>query len=455
MQRSSIFALSPLDGRYVKKTASLAGIFSEYGFIRARVTVEIKWLKTLAASQLIPDMPNLDDEAVNILDDIIDMFSEEDANCVKQLEEQTNHDVKAIEYFLKKRTAGNARLEQAAEFIHFGCTSEDINNLAYGMMLLEALIDHIFPALTRLEDHLRQLSRDYASLPMLARTHGQPATPTTVGKEFANFYVRLHEQTEKLRSIRINGKLNGATGCYNALTIACPEVDWEQVSSDFVNKLWLSWNHYTTQIEPHDYMADIFDTMRHINTILIGLNRDMWSYISIEYFRLKPRENEVGSSTMPHKVNPIDFENSEGNLGLANALFSHMSDKLPISRWQRDLSDSTVLRNIGVAFGYSLVAYQSILAGLGKVSPNPEKIALDLDRHWEVLAEAVQTVMRRYHIPEPYEKLKLFTRGKDIDRETIRQFITGLELPAHVKERLLKLTPEAYTGYAASMAKRV
>ena len=455
MQRSTLFALSPVDGRYYKKLAPLAGIFSEFGLFKHRVMVEILWLRKLSSCQLIPQIPTLSVEAQRILDEIYDIFNEEDALKVKSIEEQTNHDVKAIEYFIKGRIGDNQELSRLINFIHFGCTSEDINNLAYALMLKKALHECFLPALETLLAYMRQYAHDYADIPMLARTHGQAATPTTVGKEFANFVRRLEEQMTHLRNVPLKGKFNGATGNFNALVLACPHVDWEALSKEFVTEMGLQYNDYTTQIEPHDYLADVFSTINHINTILIGFNRDMWSYIKDEYFLLKVNPNEVGSSTMPHKVNPIDFENSEGNLGLANAQFSHFCEKLTISRLQRDLSDSTVLRNIGVSLAHSMLAYQSAKTGLTKLMPNHEKIAADLDRHWEVLAEAVQTVMRLYNIPEPYEKLKAFTRGRPIDRNMLRQFIAALELPEAVKLRLLQLTPESYIGNAAKLAKRI
>jgi adenylosuccinate lyase len=455
MQRSTLFAISPIDGRYHKKLSALSALFSEFGLFHHRVIVEIRWLEMLANSSLIPGMPPLSSEAKLILEEVIDKFSEEDALTIKTIEDETNHDVKAIEYFIKKSIGGNAELARISEFVHFGCTSEDINNLAYGLMLKKARGKCIIPALEQLIKQLQQYALHYADLAMLARTHGQPATPTTLGKEFANFTARLQEQTDKLVALPLKGKLNGATGNYNAMTIACPHVDWELMSRDFVKGLGLEWNAYTTQIEPHDYMADMFATLQHINTILLGFNKDIWSYIKDDYFKLKHKPNEVGSSTMPHKINPIDFENSEGNLGVSNSLLSHMCEKLPISRLQRDLSDSTVLRNIGVALAHSVLAWLSLETGMAKLVPNPEVIAADLDKHWEVLAEAIQTVMRLYGIPEPYEKLKAFTRGKAIDKEMLKEFVTGLELPEEVKSRLLALTPANYTGYANKLACRI
>jgi adenylosuccinate lyase len=455
MTISALTAISPLEGRYQDKVTDLRSTFSEYGLIKFRVIVEIRWLQTLAAHANLPELPPLSTHANAVLNGIIDHFSEEDAVRIKHIENVINHDVKAVEYFLKERIKDNAELAAMSEFIHFGCTSEDINNLAYGLTLLTTRQQHILPALDELLDILKQLAQEYADKPMLSRTHGQPATPTTVGKEIANTVSRLHRQIEQLVNTSILGKLNGASGNYNAMLIAYPDIDWQQISKNFVCQLGLVWNPYTTQIEPHDYMAEFFSILIRINTILIDFNRDMWGYISLNYFQQKSFNREVGSSTMPHKINPIDFENAEGNLGIANALLEHMAMKLPISRWQRDLSDSTVLRNIGVAIAHTTLAYQSTCRGLNKLSLNEAALTADLDHHWEVLAEAVQTVMRRYGIEQPYEKLKTFTRGQKITKTLLHQFISELPLENNIKQTLLNLTPESYIGYATNLAKRI
>lgn len=455
MNTFSINAISPLEGRYHEKVAGLRPIFSEYGLIRFRVMVEVRWLQLLATHGHLPELPPLSEHAQNILNAMVDNFSEQDAERVKHIERGINHDVKAVEYFIKEHLANNTELAKVSEFIHFGCTSEDINNLSYGLMLLAARHQYILPALDEIMLNLKHLAHDHADLPMMSRTHGQPATPTTVGKEIANVIARLQRQIEQLSSLPILGKLNGASGNYNAMAIAYPEVDWQQLSKNFINTLGLCWNPYTTQIEPHDYMAEFFHVISRINTILIDLNRDLWGYISLNYFKLKSFSNEVGSSAMPHKVNPIDFENAEGNLGIANALLDHMAQKLPISRWQRDLSDSTVLRNIGVAIAHSGLAYQSTCKGLSKITPNLEVLAADLDHHWEILAEPIQTVMRRYGIDQPYEKLKAFTRGHKVTKEMLHTFIQQIDLPSDVKEKLLTLTPGNYLGYADDLAKRI
>ncbi len=455
MSMTALTAISPLEGRYQDKVSDLRPTFSEYGLIKFRVIVEIRWLQTLATHANLPELPRLSTHANAILEGIIDHFSEQDAIRVKHIENVINHDVKAVEYFLKERIEGNVELAAISEFIHFGCTSEDINNIAYALTLLTARKQHILPALDELLDILKHLAHEYADKPMLSRTHGQPATPTTVGKEIANIISRLHRQEEQLISAPILGKLNGASGNYNAMVIAYPNVDWQQISRNFVCQLGLTWNPYTTQIEPHDYMAELFSIINRVNTILIDFNRDMWGYISLGYFQQKSFNREVGSSTMPHKINPIDFENAEGNLGIANALLEHMIMKLPISRWQRDLSDSTVLRNIGVAIAHAILAYQSTCRGLSKLSLNETRVAADLDHHWEVLAEAVQTVMRRYGIDQPYEKLKTFTRGQRMTEALLRQFITELPLEDNIKRALLELTPETYIGLATDLAKRI
>lgn len=455
MDATQLMALSPLDGRYHEKVASLEPIFSEYGLIKFRLIIEVRWLQLLAQHAKLPELPALSAHANKILNDLVENFSMQDALRVKHLEAGINHDVKAVEYFIKEHIAGNNELNAVNEFIHFGCTSEDINNLAHGMMLWTARQQCILPALDELIARMRALAHENAALPMLAHTHGQAATPTTVGKEIANVIARLQRQIEQLTALPILGKLNGASGNYNALQIAYPTIDWQMLSKKFVTELGLSWNAYTTQIEPHDGIAEFFAILLRINTILIDFNRDVWGYISLNYFTQKSLANEVGSSTMPHKINPIDFENSEGNLGLANALFDFMIQKLPISRWQRDLSDSTVLRNMGVAIGHTFLGYQSTLRGLNKLQPNATRLKQDLDNHWEVLAEAVQMVMRRYQVEQPYEKLKAFTRGKSIDQKMLKDFINEQPLPEEVKNQLLALTPENYLGYAASLAKSI
>jgi adenylosuccinate lyase len=452
MDTNALMAISPIDGRYYDKFDGLRTIFSEFGLIRFRVNVEIRWLEMLAGNANLPDIPKLSAHAKKTLDNIIEQFSIKDAERVKQIESSINHDVKAVEYFIKEKIKDNAELASISEFIHFGCTSEDINNLSYGMMLNTAKHQTLIPALDDLVVLLKQFAEQFADTPMLARTHGQPATPTTVGKEIANTVARLQRQIETLINTPVMGKMNGATGNYNAFALAYPEKDWQKISKEFVTSLHLVWNPYTTQIEPHDNMAELFAVLIRINNILIDFNRDVWGYIALNYFKQKSFDNEVGSSTMPHKVNPIDFENAEGNLGIANALLDHMMHKLPISRWQRDLSDSTVLRNIGPALAHCALAYQSTQKGILKLEPNLEVIANDLDDHWEVLAEAVQTVMRRHKLEQPYEKLKAFTRGKVITRETLHAFINTLELPENVKKQLLAMTPGDYIGYAKELA---
>ena len=456
MELSPLTALCPLDGRYHGRMAPLRALFSEFGLIRHRVRVEIEWLKALAAEPAIAEVPPFSPATLAELDALADHFSEADAAKVKEIEAVTNHDVKAVEYFLKQRLAGNPEVMRVAEFIHFACTSEDINNLSHALMLKAGRNEVLLPALDRLLDQLTELAHAWADLPMLAHTHGQPASPTTVGKEFANVVHRLRRAREAVASVVLLGKMNGAVGNYNAHLAAYPEFDWEEFARRFVEGLGLAFNPYTIQIEPHDYMAELFDALARVNTILIDFNRDVWGYIALGYFRQKTKAGEVGSSTMPHKVNPIDFENSEGNLGLANALLRHLAEKLPISRWQRDLTDSTVLRNMGVALGYTLLGYESCLRGLGKLEANEERLAADLDANWEVLAEAIQTVMRRHGLPNPYEQLKALTRGKSgITRATLAQFIAGLALPEEEKQRLLALTPDTYTGMAAVLARRI
>ena len=455
MDLTALNALSPVDGRYASKVDDLRPIFSEYGLIRHRILVEIRWLQALAEAPGIAEVPPLSEHAKHLLDGIFDGFSEEDAQRVKNIERSTNHDVKAVEYFLKERIAGNAELEAVAEFIHFACTSEDINNLAYALMLREARTQALLPAADQLIDALRSMAHGFADLPMLSRTHGQPASPTTLGKEFANVVHRLSRQRAQLASVPMLGKINGAVGNFNAHLSAYPEVDWPALAERFVTGLGLDWNPYTIQIEPHDYIAELCDALARFNTVLLDFDRDVWSYISIGYFRQRTVAGEVGSSTMPHKVNPIDFENSEGNLGIANALLGHFAAKLPVSRWQRDLTDSTVLRSVGVALGHSLIAYHATLRGLGKLEATPERLAADLDGCWEVLAEPVQTVMRRYGIEKPYEKLKELTRGRGIDRETLRAFIENLDIPTEARDALLALEPGSYTGNAAQKARDI
>lgn len=455
MTFSSLTAISPLEGRYQEKLNTLRPIFSEYGLMKCRVLVEIRWLQMLAKHAHLPEFPPLTKHAESILNDIVDNFSEQDALRIKTIESSINHDVKAVEYFLKEHIEGNTELRKISEFVHFGCTSEDINNLAYGLMLQKARTQCLLPALDELLTILKSFAHEFADVPMLSRTHGQPATPTTVGKEFANITARLQRQMEQFISAPILGKINGASGNYNALIAAYPEVDWQMINKNFVAQFGLQWNPYTTQIEPHDYMAEIFSILIRLNNILIHFNRDMWSYISIRYFKQKSYHFEVGSSTMPHKINPIDFENAEGNLGIANALLDHMVMKLPISRWQRDLTDSTVLRNIGVAIAHVLLAYQSTCRGLGKVTIDFENIEMDLNHHWEILAEPIQTILRRYGIPEAYEKLKDFTRGHKITKESLHAFIANLTIPDPIKQEMYKLTPSQYIGCAADLAKRI
>ena len=450
---TSLMALSPLDGRYASKVSGLKPLFSEYGLIRHRVLVEVRWLLTLSGLPQIAEVPAFSEAARAQLEGLASGFSESDAQRVKQIEATTNHDVKAIEYFLKERTRDNPEIAAVTEFIHFACTSEDINNLAYAMMLRAGRDEILLPVMDRLVRAIEDLARRYANEPMLARTHGQPASPTTVGKEMANIAYRLRRQQDEAFGIAMMGKMNGAVGNYNAHMAAYPAVDWQAVSSRFVRSLGLGWNPYTTQIEPHDYMAELFHALARFNTVLLDFNRDIWGYISLGYFRQKVVSGEVGSSTMPHKVNPIDFENSEGNLGLANALLEHLAAKLPVSRWQRDLSDSTVLRNLGVALGYTLLAYESCLRGIGKLEVNSGRLKEDLDSNWEVLAEAIQTVMRRYGVESPYEKLKALTRGRGgINPESLRTFISGLDIPEQARSELMTLTPSAYTGNAAVQA---
>lgn len=454
MNLSALTAISPIDGRYGSKTESLRGVFSEFGLIKNRVVVEVRWLQCLSANPAVIEVPAFTDSANSFLDRLVTEFSEEDALSIKTIESTTNHDVKAVEYFLKQAVSKNAEINAVSEFIHFACTSEDINNLSHALMLKEGRVI-IRQQMTAIVDKLVKLSHAHASTAMLSRTHGQTASPSTIGKEFANVVARLRRQISQLDSIELLGKLNGAVGNYNAHFSAYSEVDWQQTAKQFVEGLGIDWNPYTTQIEPHDYIAELFDALARFNTIIIDLDRDIWGYISMGFFKQRVIEGEVGSSTMPHKVNPIDFENSEGNLGLANAIFSHMSAKLPISRWQRDLTDSTVLRNMGVGIGYSLIAYASTLKGLGKLEINLQRLSDDLDNSWEVLAEPIQTVMRRYNIEEPYEKLKALTRGQTINRETLDRFVDTLDIPAKAKDELRLLSPSTYIGNAIDQANAI
>jgi len=455
MSTHALTALSPLDGRYAGKVEPLRPIFSEFGLMHRRVHVEIEWLLALAAEPAIAELPAFAPAQIEALKAIAANFSVEDGSRIKAIEATTNHDVKAVEYFIKEKIGSDAALAQAKEFVHFACTSEDINNLSYALMLRDARSDVLLPSFDRIIANLRDMAHANATLPMLSRTHGQTASPSTLGKELANVVARLQRQRKQLAEVEISGKINGAVGNYNAHAITYPELDWRGLSQRFVESLGLDYNAYTTQIEPHDGVAEYCDAVRRANIILIDLSRDIWGYISLGYFKQTLKAGEVGSSTMPHKVNPIDFENAEGNFGLANALLGHFAEKLPISRWQRDLTDSTVLRALGTAFGHSLVALESLAKGLGKLNVNADRLAADLDASWEVLAEAVQTVMRRYGLPEPYEQLKALTRGHGINKDSMHSFISGLELPADAKQRLLDLTPGSYIGLAEDLAKDI
>ena len=456
MSLTTLNALSPLDGRYQSKLDALRPYFSEYALIKHRAWVEVEWLKALSGALELTEIAAFSAETIHELDAAIANFSEEDASQVKAIEARTNHDVKALEYWLKEKFDGNPEVKKASEFIHFACTSEDINNLSHGLMLKTARDSVMMPFLNNLIARLTELSNQLADQPMLSRTHGQTASPTTMGKELANVVYRLQRQQKQLAGNEILGKINGAVGNFNAHLSAYPHFDWERFAKRFVESLGLTYNPMTIQIEPHDYMAELYDTLARINTILIDINRDIWGYISVGYFKQKVKAGEIGSSTMPHKVNPIDFENSEGNLGLANAVLRHMAEKLPISRWQRDLTDSTVLRNMGVAFGYTLLGYDSCLRGLNKLEVNPARLAEDLDNSWEVLAEPIQTVMRRYGIENPYEQLKELTRGKGgINQSSLHIFISGLMIPEDAKQALLALTPASYTGKAAELVKTI
>jgi adenylosuccinate lyase len=456
MDLSALTALSPVDGRYQDRVSVLREYFTELGLIRLRLRVEVAWLEALAAEPALPEIPGFSRKLAADLHGVVADFTPEDGARVKAIEAVTNHDVKAIEYFLRERLPQIAEAEHAAGFIHFACTSEDINNVCHALMLVESRARVMLPALDTLVSKLRAMAHDLAAVAMLARTHGQAATPTTPGKELANVVYRLQGARETLAQVRLKAKFNGAVGNYNAHLAACPEVDWEDLTRRFVGSFGLDFNPYTIQIEPHDAIAELFDAYARINTILLDLDRDLWGYVSLGYFRQKLKPGEVGSSTMPHKVNPIDFENSEGNLGIANALLRHMAEKPPISRWQRDLTDSTVLRNMGVALAHTLLAWDSCLRGLSKLEADRARIAADLDSAWEVLAEPIQTVMRRYGVPEPYEKLKALTRGQtNMDRETLHAFIRGLQIPVEVKQALLALTPAGYTGLAAGLARSI
>ena len=453
MSPTPLTALSPLDGRYHGKVDALRDTFSEFGLIKRRVQVELAWLKALSECVDIAEVPLFSSESTAQLDHIVAEFDEAQAEAVKTIEATTNHDVKAVEYFIKEALKDNPELNAVCEFVHFGCTSEDINNLAHALMVRDGhrvMIKHY----ETIRDALAGLTQEHADQPMLSRTHGQAATPTTLGKELANVVMRLNRQLVAVSAIRPLGKMNGAVGNYNAHRVAYPDVDWPAMSEQFVTGLGIEWNPYTTQIEPHDYLAEYFDAIARLNQILVDFSRDIWSYISLGYFKQRMVEGEVGSSTMPHKVNPIDFENAEGNFGLANALLNHLSQKLPVSRWQRDLTDSTVLRNMGVALGYSQLALGSLSRGIGKLEVAPEPIAQDLETAWEVLGEAVQTVMRRYGVPEPYEKLKALTRGQRLEADTLKSLILALDIPDDAKERLMSLTPDTYLGYAADLAKK-
>ncbi|WP_375320967.1 adenylosuccinate lyase [Aliivibrio logei] len=456
MELSALTAVSPVDGRYGSKTISLRSIFSEYGLLKYRTVVEVRWLQKLAATQSIAEVATLSAEANQFLDDIAVNFSEEDAMRIKDIERTTNHDVKAVEYFLKEKVADVPELHAINEFIHFACTSEDINNTSHALMLKEARDTVILPEIRNVIDAIKALANEYRDVPLLSRTHGQPASPSTMGKEMANVAYRMERQYKQIENVEILAKINGAVGNYNAHLSAYPDVDWHAFSEEFITEsLGVTWNPYTTQIEPHDYIAELFDAIARFNTILLDFDRDVWGYIALGHFKQKTIAGEIGSSTMPHKVNPIDFENSEGNLGLANAIFSHLAQKLPVSRWQRDLTDSTVLRNLGVGCGYAIIAYTSTLKGISKLEINRAALEAELDKNWEVLAEPVQTVMRRYGIEKPYEKLKELTRGKRVDGEGMRAFIDGLEIPEDEKIRLKEMTPANYIGQAIELTDKL
>ncbi|MGI1677820.1 MAG: adenylosuccinate lyase [Cellvibrionaceae bacterium] len=455
MELSALTAVTPIDGRYGSKTQDYRPIFSEFGLIHKRVAVEVRWLQRLAEHSEIKEVPSFSATANALLDNIVTHFSVADAQSIKDIEATTNHDVKAVEYFIKDKIAGNEELQNVTEYVHFACTSEDINNLSHALMLKAGRDEVLLPSAQKIIQSLKSISHDFSEQPMLSRTHGQTASPTTVGKEFANVVARLERQIKQIESIELLGKINGAVGNYNAHFSAYPDIDWQSNAETFVTSLGLQWNPYTTQIEPHDYIAELFDAIARFNTILIDFNRDIWGYISLGYFKQKLKAGEIGSSTMPHKVNPIDFENSEGNLGIANAIFSHLAQKLPISRWQRDLTDSTVLRNMGVGFAYSEIAYSSVLKGLGKLELNAARLNEDLDNSWEILAEPIQTIMRRYNIEKPYEKLKDLTRGQKVTAEILEEFVNNLDIPQEAKDAMLKLTPANYIGNAIKQAKNI
>lgn len=451
MELSSLTAVSPVDGRYGDKVSALRTIFSEFGLLKFRVQVEVRWLQKLAACAEIKEVPAFDADANAFLDQLVANFDVNDAQRIKDIEKTTNHDVKAVEYFLKEKVATIPALHAVSEFIHFACTSEDINNLSHALMLQTARQDVVMPYWKQIIDAVKGLAHKYRDIPLLSRTHGQPATPSTIGKELANVAYRMDRQLKQLGNVEILGKINGAVGNYNAHIVAYPEVDWHKFSEEFVTSLGVTWNPYTTQIEPHDYIAELFDCVARFNTILIDFDRDIWGYIALNHFKQRTIAGEIGSSTMPHKVNPIDFENSEGNLGLSNAVLQHLASKLPVSRWQRDLTDSTVLRNLGVGLGYALIAYQATMKGVSKLEVNEANLANELDHNWEVLAEPIQTVMRRYGIEKPYEKLKELTRGKRVDAAGMQEFIDSLELPEEEKVRLKAMTPGNYIGRATTM----
>ena len=451
MELSSLTAVSPVDGRYGDKVSALRTIFSEFGLLKFRVQVEVRWLQKLAACAEIKEVPAFDADANAFLDQLVANFDVNDAQRIKDIEKTTNHDVKAVEYFLKEKVAGTPALHAVSEFIHFACTSEDINNLSHALMLQTARQDVVLPYWKQIIDAIKDLAHKHRDIPLLSRTHGQPATPSTIGKELANVAYRMDRQFRQLQNVEILGKINGAVGNYNAHIVAYPEVDWHKFSEEFVTSLGINWNPYTTQIEPHDYIAELFDCVARFNTILIDFDRDIWGYIALNHFKQRTIAGEIGSSTMPHKVNPIDFENSEGNLGLSNAVLQHLASKLPVSRWQRDLTDSTVLRNLGVGLGYALIAYQATMKGVSKLEVNEANLANELDHNWEVLAEPIQTVMRRYGIEKPYEKLKELTRGKRVDAAGMQAFIDSLELPEEEKVRLKAMTPGNYIGRATTM----
>ena len=455
MTLNKLNALSPVDGRYAGKVDELRPIFSEFGLIKARVTVEVRWLQALSEHDEIPEVSSFSENTHALLDSIIEQFSLDDAQRVKTIESTTNHDVKAVEYFLKEKIADNTELLAVNEFIHFACTSEDINNLSYALMLKEGRDEVMGTAIANVIDDIKAKAIDYAAIPLLSRTHGQTASPSTMGKEFANVVARLNRQLLQLEDIDIMGKINGAVGNYNAHYSAYPDIDWPAFAEEFVESLGLTFNPYTIQIEPHDYIAEYFHVLARINTILIDFSRDVWGYISVGYFKQKTIAGEVGSSTMPHKVNPIDFENAEGNFGIANALMNHFSEKLPISRWQRDLTDSTVLRNLGTCLAHSLIGFKSLQKGISKLEINETKLLADLDSNWEVLAEPIQTIMRRYGIEKPYEKLKELTRGQGIDQSSMKAFIKTLDIPNEAKQLLLEMTPASYTGCAEALAKNI